>query len=199
MLEQPVAYASRTLTKTECIYAKIDREALAIVYAVRNFHEYLCDREFTIITDHKPFPGIFQRDKQIQVVLSPRMLRWFVMLSAYEYKLKYKKAHDHGNADCFSRLPISVDRPDIKPPGDVLMLEAVEYPSVRADEVTSANLPDPWVSRVNKRHSMPHKETGKNASRTHAGKELPFCLVKHAAQPRRHKLYEAAKVDVQTW
>lgn len=54
------------------------------------------------------------------------------MLSAYEYELKYRKMQDHGHADCLSRLPIPRDRPDIEPPGDVLMLEAVNYPPVSA-------------------------------------------------------------------
>ncbi|XP_072142327.1 uncharacterized protein [Dermacentor andersoni] len=148
--EQPVAYASRTLTKAERNYAQIDREALAIVYGVRQFHQYLCGREFRIFTDHKPLLGIFQRDKQIPVVLSPRMLRWSLLLSAYEYKLEYRRTQDHANADCLSRLPIPGDRRDIEPPGDVLLLEAVEYPPVSAADVSSATMRDPCLSRVKK-------------------------------------------------
>ncbi|KAL3190655.1 hypothetical protein MRX96_002323 [Rhipicephalus microplus] len=78
------------------------------------------------------------------------MLRWSVMLSAYQYILEYRKTQDYGNADCLSRLPIPGDRPDIEPPGDVLMLEAVEYPPVSAGDVASATLRDPWLSREQK-------------------------------------------------
>ena len=39
--ERPIAFASRTLTKTEQGYAQIDKEALAILWEVKKFHVYL--------------------------------------------------------------------------------------------------------------------------------------------------------------
>ena len=39
--ERPVVYPSRTLTKSETNYAQIECEALAIVFAVPIFHQYL--------------------------------------------------------------------------------------------------------------------------------------------------------------
>lgn len=44
--ERPVAYASRTLSQAETMYAQIEWEALAIIFAVRKFHQYLYGREF---------------------------------------------------------------------------------------------------------------------------------------------------------
>jgi len=40
-LERPIAYASRTMTPTEQRYPQIDKEALAIVWAVQKFFHYL--------------------------------------------------------------------------------------------------------------------------------------------------------------
>ena len=52
-MEQPIAYASRALTPTECNYSATEREALAAIWACERWHFYLYGRRFTIRTDHQ--------------------------------------------------------------------------------------------------------------------------------------------------
>ena len=60
--EQPVYYASRALTSAERNYPQIDKEALAIVFSVHKFHEYVYGRKIKIISDHKPLESIFRKE-----------------------------------------------------------------------------------------------------------------------------------------
>jgi len=51
--EHPVAYASRKLLPREVKYAVIEKECLAIVWALKVFHVYLHGQAFTVETDHQ--------------------------------------------------------------------------------------------------------------------------------------------------
>ena len=64
----PVIFVSKTLAAAERGYAQIEREALAIVWAVRRLHKYLFGRKFTLYTDHKPLQFIFEPSKPVPMV-----------------------------------------------------------------------------------------------------------------------------------
>ena len=50
--DQPIAYASRLLSKAEKNYTTTKKEALVMVYAVNKFHHYLLDNRFIFYVDH---------------------------------------------------------------------------------------------------------------------------------------------------
>lgn len=52
--EQPMAYQSRKLQLAETSYAMIEREALALKWAVLACRYYLTENPFYLITDHAP-------------------------------------------------------------------------------------------------------------------------------------------------
>ena len=82
-LDRPIAFASKSLAQAGKGYAQIDKEALAIQFGVRKFHQYLCGREFTVYTDHKPLITLLGEAKGVPVVASGRMQRWALMLAGY--------------------------------------------------------------------------------------------------------------------
>jgi hypothetical protein len=104
--ERPVVYASRTLTKTEQNYSQLEKEALALIFAVRKFHSYIYGRRFSLVTDHKPLVTIFGPKTGIPSLAAQRLQRWAIILSAHQYDIAYRSTHDHANADALSRLPV---------------------------------------------------------------------------------------------
>lgn len=106
--ERPIAYASRSLTKTEKHYSQIDKEALALVWGVKKFHTYVFARRFTLRTDHKPLTAIFSPTKAIPATTAARLQRYALYLSGFDYDIEYRSSSKHCNADGLSRLPMEL-------------------------------------------------------------------------------------------
>ena len=147
--ERPIAFASRTLTPSEKNYPQIEKEALALVFGVKRFHQYLYGRKFRLITDHKPLTTILAADKAIPSLAAARLQRWAILLSAYQYDIQFRRTQDHANADGLSRLPVQV------PPGEELSTAAacfnlgqIQSLPVTASQVTRATRRDPVLSKV---------------------------------------------------
>ena len=90
----------------ESKYSQIDKEALAVVFGIKKFHQYLYGRHFTILTDHKPLVSIFGKKHAVPLMVGNRMQRYCLLLLAYDYDIKYVKSSNN-NADFLSRLPIA--------------------------------------------------------------------------------------------
>jgi alpha-L-fucosidase len=97
--ERPVAFATRSLAKSERNYAKIDKEALGIVWSVKKFYTYLFGRSFTLVTDHQPLTSIFSPNKGIPVTTAARLQRYALFLSGFNYQIEYKNTKRHTNAE----------------------------------------------------------------------------------------------------
>ena len=104
--EHPVAFASRTLSPSECNYAQIEKEALALIFGIKKFHQYLYGRKFTLVTDHKPLKAILGPKKGIPSLAAARLQRWAIILASYNYELEFRPTQEHCNADALSRLPL---------------------------------------------------------------------------------------------
>ena len=49
--ERPIAFVSRTFSKSERNYAQIEKEALSVIFGVKKFHEYLYGRKLICLSD----------------------------------------------------------------------------------------------------------------------------------------------------
>lgn len=95
----PVSYASRQLVPRETRYSAIERECLALVWAVEKFHIYIYGTNFVIHTDHQPL-SYLSRAKH----LNSRVLRWSLVLQEYSFRVEHIKGSENVGADFLSRL-----------------------------------------------------------------------------------------------
>ena len=144
--ERPIAFASRTLTKSERNYSQIEKEALAIVFGVRKFHKYLYGRTFHLYTDHKPLVTILGPKTAVPTLAAARMQRWAVILQAYSYQVEYRPSKEHGNADALSRLPCN--NPPLKEEADIYFFSGLEELPVEAKDISRETRRDPVLARV---------------------------------------------------
>ena len=97
----PVAYASKSFTPTQCRYAQIEKEMLAVVFGCNKFREYVIGRDVLIETDHKPLEAIFKKPFHAAPVRLQRML--VQMLHYPGVRLVYKRGAEMFFADALSR------------------------------------------------------------------------------------------------
>ena len=83
-------------------YLLVKKEGLAIIFAVKKFHQYLYGHHFTIYSDHQPLKYLFSESRQVPTMASSRIQRWALTLSAYEYSIQYRPGPRLGNADALS-------------------------------------------------------------------------------------------------
>ena len=95
-----IAYASRSLTSSECNYSVIQRECLAIVFVLKQFRHYLLGRPFLLNTDHAPLQWLSAQK------MEGMLCRWALALQEYDFKILYCKGSLNTNADALSRMPM---------------------------------------------------------------------------------------------
>ncbi len=100
--EQPIAYASRTFNTTERGWTVGEREAFAIVYAVKKWEGFLKGVHFIVETDHKNLLAIQKKESQ-----SAKIERWAMLLASYDFEVRHVAGKDNEVADTLSRLVAS--------------------------------------------------------------------------------------------
>lgn len=97
----PVCFASKSLTPTECMYSQIEKEFLSILFSCKKFHTYIYGRKVKVITDHKPLVSIMK--KPISDIPSARLQRIKLKLMKYKLEVVHSPGKDMHIADALSR------------------------------------------------------------------------------------------------
>ncbi|XP_062709595.1 uncharacterized protein K02A2.6-like [Aedes albopictus] len=107
-----IAHASKTLSSAEQNYGQIEKEALALVFAVTKFHRMLLGRRFKLQTDHQPLVKVFESKKGIPIHTANRLKRWALTLLGYDFDIEFVSTNNFGYADVLSRLISNHERPE---------------------------------------------------------------------------------------
>jgi len=99
-----VAFASRALNDTETHYAQIEKEALALTWALEKFAEYVLGKSVVLETDHKPLVPLLG-NKSLDL-LPPRVLRFRLRLMRFHYTIHHVPGKTLYTADALSRAPL---------------------------------------------------------------------------------------------
>ena len=88
---QPVIFISRKLNPAELHYSMTQKEALAVVWAIKRLHNYLYGKKFDIVTDHQALIYIFNPSKAKGGQTTSMLTRWSCLLAQYNYRIVHKK------------------------------------------------------------------------------------------------------------
>lgn len=75
-LGKPIAFTLRILAPAEKNYSQLEKEALAIVFAVKKFHTYLYGRHIFIYSEHQPLSSQLNESKGVHVMPTSQIQHW---------------------------------------------------------------------------------------------------------------------------
>ena len=99
---RPVAFMSRTFQCSEVHYPAVEKEATAIVKAVRKWSHLLSRQHFTLITDQRSVAFMLDNRKRTKIK-NNKIQCWRLELASFGYTIKYRPGRDNVVADSLTR------------------------------------------------------------------------------------------------
>jgi len=99
-VELPVCYFSKKFSDTQRRYSTVEKEALALMLALRHFDVYLSANPFPVrvYTDHNPLVFLSRMQN-----LNQRLMRWSLVIQEYNLEIVHKRGSEMVLADALSR------------------------------------------------------------------------------------------------
>ncbi|KAL6475049.1 hypothetical protein MHYP_G00160890 [Metynnis hypsauchen] len=103
--EVVVAYATRTLHKSEKPYSTTEKECLAVIWALEHFRPYIEGLPVTVYTDHSSLRWLMSRPNP-----TGRLARWCLRLQDFDIRIIHKPGARNQVPDALSRNPVQSDQ-----------------------------------------------------------------------------------------
>ncbi len=89
----------------ETRYSVVEKECLAVKWALDSFKYYLLGRKFTLETDHRALTWLGRMKDT-----NSRITRWFLAMQQFNFEVLYRKGLQNCTADFLSRTPQEVSK-----------------------------------------------------------------------------------------
>jgi hypothetical protein len=123
-IDHPLAFSRMKLSTAEINYTTIEREGLAMVYALQKFRHYLLGGNFNMFTDHSTLKYLVNK-----LVLEGILCKWLLLFQEYDFEILVKLGRMNKGLDHLSRLehgeePTSLE--DTLPDAQLLAIKKVD-------------------------------------------------------------------------
>ncbi|GFV32294.1 transposon Tf2-9 polyprotein [Trichonephila clavipes] len=137
--EHPIEYASRLLTPAERNYSTTEREALAVVWALKKFRGYIEGTEITVASDHQPLKWLLN-------LKSPtgRLARWALEIQSFNLKVQYIPGKANVVADMLSR-PVTQEEESFCEENNITI---ADMPTRSCKDMREAQLKDDSLKKI---------------------------------------------------
>ena len=100
---RPVAFHSRSLSKSEQRHSAVEKEAFSIVDALRKWRHLLSGGHFTLVTDQKSVSFMLDKRHASKIKID-KIARWRLELMSFSYSVVHRPGVDNVGPDTFSRM-----------------------------------------------------------------------------------------------
>ena len=104
VIKKPIYYLCHKLSKSQCKWSVVEKEAYAIHFALQKLDYYLHNAQFITKTDHKPLKYLLESPMQ-----NKKIQMWALSMSGYNCSIQYIEGATNTYADLLSRHPDKVN------------------------------------------------------------------------------------------
>jgi len=97
--ELPVSFSSTKLSQAQMAWSTFEREAYAVLVALKKYRSWIFGTKVTVYSDHNPLQYLIESAPK-----SAKLMRWSLALWEFPLLFKYKSGMTNAAADGLSRL-----------------------------------------------------------------------------------------------
>ena len=109
VIDHPIAFVSKKLSKAENNYTTKEREGLTMVYDLQKFIHYLFGSHFKMFTDHSALKYLVNN-----LILGRKICRWILLFREYDFEVVVKPGRLNVQYNHLPMLEIGEERTNIE-------------------------------------------------------------------------------------